>query len=170
MSIIIVEGPRGVGKTTLSNRIAALLATGGAQYHIAKFERPGDPHSAMMRIIPQLANDTIVHIVDRFHLTEYVMSTYHRRRPSFELLASTMHIDRTLQQYNAIGVILSAPPEVLSDRIAHRNDGRGLEMEAQESEKLWSLARGYTAFPVAEILNFRDADILAMRLASRAIK
>ena len=144
--IVILEGPRGTGKTTLCAELVRRLNDDGLPAEVHKGQRVGDPIEGMLSTLSEKFSTDRIWVVDRFHLTEWVMSIHLQRRDFVELTRDIRHIDTLLDQAWALGFILEAPDVVLLDRIQQRNDGRGMEMPLSESRKLWDAASKLTQF------------------------
>lgn len=144
--IVILEGPRGTGKTTLCSELVNRLKEVGLPAELHKGQRVGDPIEGMISTIHEKFTEDKIWIVDRFHLTEWVMSIHLERRDFVELTRDIRCIDIHLQQVGALGVILDAPDTVIADRVTRRNDGRGFEMPLERSRKLWEAAAALSGF------------------------
>jgi hypothetical protein len=73
--IILFEGARCTGKTTLSRRLVTDLKEYGFPAEWWKAERGEDPYEDMLGTIRSVFSDrSKLWVVDRFHLTEYVNS------------------------------------------------------------------------------------------------
>lgn len=146
MMIVILEGPRGTGKTTLCLELVSRLQALGLPAELHKGQRIGDPIEGMISTIREKFTEDKIWIVDRFHLTEWVMSIHLERRDFVELTKDIRCIDIYLHQAGALGVILDAPDVVIADRVVRRNDGRGFEMPLERSRKLWEAAAALSGF------------------------
>ena len=96
--IILFEGARCTGKTTLSRRLVRNLKEAGFPAEGWKAERGENPFDDMMETIHSDFSDTSkLWVADRFHLTEYVNSFADGRVPDkADLWRKTVLIDRLL--------------------------------------------------------------------------
>lgn len=125
--MIVVEGPRGSGKTTLVAQLVPALQAAGVNAIARKESRTAVPPThAMLELIDMVLEtpDTLF-VFDRFHLTELVMSFMLHRRPIRDLVGETVMIDSALDALAAHRVLLLANPEILDQRVQQRADGRG---------------------------------------------
>jgi hypothetical protein len=107
-------------------------------------------------------------VLDRFHLTEYVMSNYFGRRPSGELHASTCQIERALQALTYTGIVLDAPDEVLAERVELRADGRGFELPPNRSRLLWDIVMPLTKLGKIQLDGLDQVNEVARLLVAEA--
>lgn len=141
--IIIVDGMRGSGKTTLVTEIVKRLVDREINAVQWKAERTdaGSPYDGMMNSIQEFDADPFkVFVLDRFHLTEYVMSTYLQRVPLQELLTTTTVLDSRLSVRHAKCVILDASYDTIDNRMALREGTRKLDMPVLNAKNLWAEA------------------------------
>ena len=118
LRIIIVEGPRGSGKTTLTKRIEEL------GYERMKFERTNEPSCDMVKQIGEMMEKGGKYVIDRFHLTEFVLRAYDMRVLPGKLLNDTKAIQFALRVLDARVVVLDASDDLLSKRILADFSGR----------------------------------------------
>jgi len=130
--IVVIEGARGVGKTTLAKALTFALNAyrvfdprlPSARYE--KFTRTPQPHDDMHRQINEMMADGRIHVVDRFHITEFVMEWW-RALNRGEDLFSRLDADRVeiMQQLVSVGAliyVLTAGTREICERIARRRD------------------------------------------------
>lgn len=139
--IAVFEGPRGVGKTSMIKSIVNRLELLDVPNEVFKAERGKDPITDMLETVEEFKrkNDRIW-LVDRFHLTEFVMSCATRNADFVPMWKVTEDIDGRLLRANAKLYLLDASLETLAARIESRGDGRGHEMAPLTSEYWWDLA------------------------------
>lgn len=146
--IIIVEGARGVGKTTLCKslvfalKVRRLLSKDKRKVVSFKAQRGDDPHSDMLKFIETADKDTI-YVCDRFHITEFVM----RRDEMFDrgndwlesqeatemrmcLAGDLFEINDRLREVNANVYLLQTSWEVVKLRIRRREASRKVNASA----------------------------------------
>lgn len=141
--IVIVDGMRGSGKTTLVKEVVNRLIAHGVDAIQWKAERTdaGSPYEGMLESIKQFDMEPFkVFCLDRFHLTEYVMSTYLQRVPLHELLTTTKTLDSLLSARHAKCVILDATYDTIDNRMALREGTRKLDMPVLNAKNLWAEA------------------------------
>lgn len=152
MALIILEGPRGVGKTTISQALhgafMASLLSPVFKMNVWKRMRGTDPIQDQIDAImndfwPALTDPSHITIVDRFHTTEYVMTCCLERRDTGAALYDFVLIDRILYAVGAIGINLIANSSILESRIALRKDGRIFD---GASLALWQEAMTHSYF------------------------
>lgn len=126
--IVVLEGPRGVGKTTIARELAPALTELGFEVALAKFERGSDPTTDMLRTISSLKNDfrssSTATIIDRFHLTEFVMRTVDNTVTRDVLAINMVNLSYALERAGAWVFVMTAPEAVRKDRVTKRDDGR----------------------------------------------
>lgn len=145
--IIVLEGPRGVGKTTIATLLEGKLVAMGMPVIRHKWERGEFPYVDMAG---QIRKDLVpgqINIVDRFHLTEYVMGRHLRRNPVKFLHNATMWIDAFLEMRHAIGLVLTASEKVLEKRMA---DHKPEDMPIPKALTLWRHISLHTYFEQRE--------------------
>ena len=123
--LYILEGPRNSGKTTAVRKLQTVL--GDSAYTI-KFQRTSRPTPPlfMTQFLAKhwlaLIDSRSICILDRFHLTEYVMRTVDKKVSQEVLLTSTYMIEIMLKNLGAITYFLDATPEVRRDRYKFRDE------------------------------------------------
>lgn len=130
--IIVLEGPRGVGKTTIAHNLVPVLTNLGFKPTIAKFTRGEDPTADMQFTIRKLVADSHgpgspATIIDRFHLTEFVMRTADDSVPRSKLALDMVSLSYQLEHAGAWVFVLNADESVREERVKQRDDGRGDE-------------------------------------------
>lgn len=127
--IIVLEGPRGTGKTALAQALVPALKLTGLSPSIAKFERGRNPTEDMISSLnnfqsQQLRDPKMAIIIDRFHLTEYVMRSVDGTVPRGKLFADMARLSFLLQNMSVWVAILTVDDTVREQRVAERADGR----------------------------------------------
>lgn len=124
--IIVVDGPRGCGKSSLINY---LVEISDGFVRLFKAERSENPFLSMLDSIELFTNDdNIVWIIDRFHLTEYVMSSLLDRGDHETLLKQAKQIHSLLDQHKALVIYLDANDESIRNRLVQREGNRQLDV------------------------------------------
>lgn len=137
--ILIIEGPRCAGKTTIAHKVVDILNESGITAQYKKFSRADDPIEDMkQRVLEFDRIRSIVYVIDRFHLTELVMRLADGTVMPSILNRKIKTIDGLLGRAEASIVVLKTSQQVLKRRVEERNDGRGQEMGSLGfSECLW---------------------------------
>ena len=115
--IVIIEGMRGSGKTTVAEEAAKRY---NREY--VKFERGISPSIDMPLSILKLWITRRRVIIDRFHLTEYVMRCYDHKLPIWYVTLSTQFITWLLRAAGAHTLILTADEDEVYRRLIQRQD------------------------------------------------
>jgi thymidylate kinase len=130
--IVVIEGARGVGKTTLAKALVFALNAcrvfdprlPSAKYE--KFTRTPQPHEDMHRQINEMMADGRLHVVDRFHITEFVMEwwrTSSRNKGALlRLDTERAEIAQRLVSAGALVYVLTADSRLILRRIMRRRD------------------------------------------------
>lgn len=121
--IVILDGPRGVGKSTMAQELVARVKSQGhsAVYFKKEIRDPADEYTNMMRhldMFVQLAEEVVA--VDRFVVTEWVLSSYHDRTPAAQLLTDCINVAERLRALKAVSVVLYATEQTLTERLETR--------------------------------------------------
>lgn len=122
-NIVVIDGPRGVGKSTMSRQLVDLLVSRGytATYFKKEIRDPDDEHGNMLRHIDQFVKlpEQVV-VVDRFVITEWVLSSYFNRKPHQQLYRYCYDVYDTLRALRAVHVVLYADEQTLTSRLDSR--------------------------------------------------
>lgn len=166
-AFVIVDGPRGAGKTTTASLIVDLLNVSGIRAkYFKKLERdPRDEYTNMVNHIAKFRATGEVVVCDRFVATEFVMSVAHNRADEPILTRECREIDRRLDELDVVHLILLPPLTVIAQRLAERGEnGRSWDMEVELISPLWRKAHGllktsalftnHDAKSQADILNY----------------
>lgn len=157
-TVTIIEGPRAVGKTALTE---ALELYGFTR---AKFTRGTNPTKDMVSSILAMSQTDLNYVVDRFHLTELVMRMHDRKVNTKQVLYDTEIIHGLLRQIEANVIILDAPTAVLATRVKTRADGRGFEMHPELSQVLWGFASDVFDVPTMQNVSLEDQTKIIARV------
>ena len=140
--LIVIDGPRGSGKTTLVNGVVEKLQEYEVPVMKFKSERPADPFEQMKDAIDYFrSRSDLVWVADRFSLTEFVMSTaLERINPIY--LGKKMDEIHKYMAANIVSTtfVLFASNAVLDRRIKQREKGRRWDMEKKAVTPLWRAA------------------------------
>lgn len=121
--LIILEGPRNSGKSTAVEEIQKAL--GGKAYTI-KFQRTAHPPLFMTEFLSKhylaLIDSRSICVLDRFHLTEFVMRTVDKKVSEEILYTSTHMIDIMLKQIGAVTYFIDTKPEIRKERFKLRDE------------------------------------------------
>lgn len=139
--ILIVEGPRGSGKSTLCGQLAAFKIP-GMQMELCKFDRTDDPHGHMSdEFTKQGADRSTIYIWDRALVTEYIMSLHTGRRLANEVMMSTAALFALLYASHSLILHISIDSKELERRFNGRNDGREFDMDTfEDAAAMWAVA------------------------------
>jgi thymidylate kinase len=145
--IIIFEGPKFSGKSTAIKLTAKMLKERGFEVVVEKFYRSDDPTHDMLLRIRELADlgrtpegFKVVHLIDRFHLTEYVYRMADGNFPISEqvLVEDTILIQRMLLAARATVIITQCNDELERlERITSREYRFGQTLDTLEALELW---------------------------------
>lgn len=144
MAILIIDGMRGSGKTTMCQKLLERFHQDGLDAVVFKGERIEgvSPHEGMILQIEEFdKNPGRIFILDRFHLTEYVMSTYLQRIELGPLLMQTKKLDVALFARGAKCVLLDASYDTIDLRMSAREGTRKLDMPVLNAKNLWAEAQ-----------------------------
>ena len=170
MTLIVVDGPRGVGKTTMTTQLVEELK-GSIDIELFKSQRPVDPITQMHQAINMFSeNPKKVFVCDRFSLTEWVMSTALNRVEPRRLRRTISIIEERLFDLNTHYFVMMAPIDVLDERLREREAGRGWDVPKDVVWPLWTAAVGLSK--VAEMVMNEDAfaqHVNLMELKHRAL-
>jgi hypothetical protein len=129
--ILIIEGPDGAGKSTLTGRIARAAADAGVKVKVWHFGPPDPPGRCPFTeyesfldqpdIIPYiLAQDRLL-ICDRFHTGEAIYGPVLRGKSRLTL-NGMYHVELALEALGAIRLIALPPLAVVEERLATKPD------------------------------------------------
>lgn len=154
--ILIIDGPRASGKSTMVDLIAGYCGNESIPFEIFKHQRGNDPFQDMLDSIERFNKEwRTIHICDRFSMTEYVFSIYHKRVPLGFLIQRITEINKELEHALAIHVILQTSTRLMEQRMLERPIGRTWDMLPPEAVNLvWTAAMGIA--PGAVLLNNDD--------------
>lgn len=178
--IVIVEGPRGVGKTTLCTEIVNWLNDAntrvelgrlGHQYDAAvyfKASRGADPVADMVATIDsQLETPNVIHVWDRGPLTEWVMSTLNSRVPALDLTIGVQSVLAKLAGQNAAIVYLHVTPQVLLQRLSGREGDRRNDFPtAHGAVRAWDISAAYWAAKFPFIVGYSPVNTIPLDVYS----
>lgn len=145
MSLYILEGPRNTGKTTVVKTLSH--AFGEGKVCSFKFERTSSPPLHMTEFLMKynlaLLDSRTICVIDRFHLTEFVMRKLDKKVEIGQLLTTTSMIDVMLHHLGAVTYVLQAPPQIRKARLPLREDDRHRKPEWTDQKELddaWTFA------------------------------
>lgn len=142
--ILILEGPRCAGKSY----IAEFLSSKRGWDHV-KVQRGSDPLDDQINMLGDALDRTDNVVIDRFHLTEYVMSLFLRRRPLAELEIQASFINFELkylrEQFDLDLFVFNPSPLVIEKRLLLRPPDRKADMPPGIAHLVWnSVANKFT--------------------------
>jgi thymidylate kinase len=160
--IVLFEGARCTGKTTITTGIVHSLKAGGFPAQWWKADRGVAPyHDMLATLSSDFADRDKLWVVDRFHLTEYVNSLAHGRvaekAEKDELWQKTMNIDRLLLTRDTLLVCLMASSKERSRRMIAED--RIEPITAQYMNALWVDTFRKSELPKIGIFNDKPRDI-----------
>lgn len=142
--LLVLDGPRGSGKSTLGMQIVESLNQIG--YNAEYFKKGLRQENEFTNMVTHLRMWTSVPnrilVADRFVATEWVMSTYYERVESRTLFRWCNEVDDMLLQLDAVHAILLPELETLSRRIEQRQS-RNFDMDPMAVRPLWRAAHGF---------------------------
>ncbi len=156
--LVILDGPRCSGKTTVAMRlVASLLELGWNATYFKKTVIKPDEFQNMMEHLRQwqeMVTDSgygpsDVVVVDRFVASELVMALATGRTPAERVVqyclktADTMH-----KMYNAQAYILLPSMELIERRMAQRPEDHRWDMDPLRVEGLWTFASKLLYLPL----------------------
>lgn len=144
--LIILEGARNSGKTTVARMIKEAV---GPTAYLLKFERTTRPAPPVFMIdfltknYLALVDSRSVAILDRFHLTEFVMRSLDGKVEMDVLMTTTHMIDYALKNIGAVTYILEADQSVRSTRLKMRDldHNKNEWPDLKELDGAWAIAK-----------------------------
>jgi adenylate kinase family enzyme len=153
--LIIIDGPKGAGKSTLATELVDRLNQRGTHAIYHKHLRDNVDEIANMQgfIDRALEDEHVVWVADRLHLTEWVMSMVTGRNITAALTTQIRHIAQTLASHEVPMVVLLPSLEHLKVRLSRREDPvrQIVDMDWGAITPIWraaaSLVRGVEIYP-----------------------
>lgn len=147
--IVIIDGPRGVGKTTTIKLVENLLREEGLKVAVFKAERGDDPWLDMRSTVAELVanHEYDVFLIDRFHFTEAVMRIADGTENPTEMRTMVHLISDHLSTAGAMTILMNADNGALVQRVSSRADGRGDENPNAYTEWQKAIKFGLTYCP-----------------------
>lgn len=139
--IVIIEGPRGSGKTTIAKAVVEALSERGLQAKYWKADRnSAPPQAGMMHTILLMSQQPeTVWVLDRFLLTEIVMSACLRRTRIDALQSMFADLNSRLRNADALTFIINSHFTNLNQRLAAREDiSRRDDIPVEAASLVWS--------------------------------
>lgn len=135
--IVLFEGPRCSGKSTISQDLVSHLKVDGFPAEWWKAERGEDPFADMMATVHgEFSDNTKLWVADRFHLSEYVNSRASNRGEREELSAQMHHVDRLLLSRDSIIVYPVVSSEMRMARM--KAEAKAEPLSATLMEVAWA--------------------------------
>ena len=135
--IIVVEGQRGAGKSTVVSWVQEIMTkTTSSKVEVLKFQRGLNPAADMWATLQDLDHKRGIFIIDRFHLSEFVISTHLNRVPLPILTYTTARIHSKLHKDKSWILYVKAPLQLIIERARTRPD-KEFYMPPEEEEALW---------------------------------
>ena len=126
MSVIVLEGPDGAGKTTVAQAISELcpglyesLRCGPPSPDVEPF----DQYSAVLDRAEELDHGGKVVVIDRLHVGELVYGRVLRKRSRLSI-EQAQEIDRRLERINAVRAAFMPDTRTLWERQRKRDGGK----------------------------------------------
>lgn len=156
-NLIIIDGPRCSGKTLLVENIVK-SAHDHDLGHVqkVKMQRPTNPFLQMHEFLCEVERTPeLTYVVDRFSLTELVMSIAHNRVKDVDLLYyRTNTIHHRLHEIGALYIVLQVHETELERRMEDRIGDRSWDMPKQDIVPAWNSAFDtYKSFGVVRMPN-----------------
>lgn len=137
--LLIIEGPRSSGKSTIVKWLVRLFG-----YKTAKFSRSDDPLGDMIDTIGEYQDIGGKWVFDRFHMTEYVMSTYHHRYENYFVLQQGIDNIVDSLMYNTAScrtvIVMTSQRQQYLRTAAREGEHGESEMPWSETLRLWRYA------------------------------
>lgn len=143
MSIVVIEGPDGSGKTTLAMAYADLV---GARYLHAEAPKLDSPHPLVAYTEP--LNPAFNYVLDRWHLGEHVYGPIIRGKSSLTLRQSRA-IDEMMMERTALLIHCNGTYSQLAKRLRDRGEEPHATL-AREAQAFSYVATNYTLLPVLQ--------------------
>lgn len=141
--LVLLDGPRGAGKSTVGNALVQKLHDDGWPLvtYFKKVKRdPDNEYQNMMDHITEWTQFGGIVVVDRFALSEWTMSIVHNRRTDYAQLTLDCRLALNVARECGFAAILTADAEELDRRINHRNEQRGWDMPVDVVNPIWRAA------------------------------
>jgi cytidylate kinase len=144
--LVIIDGPKGVGKSTVAKLLVQHLEAAGvpATYH-KHYRDPEHEFEAMTEMLSASSMDIgPVIVVDRLIWTEWVMGIAYERDDASKLTQRCRLLDHLAHLQGVPHVLLSASVDTLKTRLAERpeEERRKVDMPWELVTPLWSAAYG----------------------------
>lgn len=159
--IVLFEGPRLVGKTTLIQRVSKQLTEWGVPNQAWKDTRGEKPIDDMNAILDEgIFTDDMVWLLDRFHFSEWVISKASRRDAypgsQWDLYeAGIVVLDERMASLNTLIVLVTSSPWMVdkrSDKLGDKSDPVG---DSQKAQYWWTNSIGKTRCAMVHVINDR---------------
>lgn len=155
--IVIFEGPQGVGKTSILTGLCEELTRRKLPFEQWKVERGTDPITDMNATLDNEFKERKIYLLDRFHLSEWVINKGTRRNWAGEaewlaLEAQYRQIDERLRQKYAFIFCITANPYFVEKRLNRLNKEDVLGT-AQNSDFWWRIGVQKTRVDCVHLIN-----------------
>jgi dephospho-CoA kinase len=113
--ILFLEGPHASGKTTVAD---AFVKLGWERIKVQRTLKPGEAFQDQEVMLQEYLNHPDKkYVVDRFHLTEFIMTKY-TGRDDLETAKTSVRLihDKILKIHDAAIIVLLPPKEILEER------------------------------------------------------
>lgn len=156
--MIIIEGPDGVGKTTLSKRLSKDLGVPLApKKHV---EAPKDPRTYTYKALgPAVTGEGDPLIWDRLFFSELVYGTIVRDGPALSM-PEQAYVMRVLKTLGCPVIFCSAPADVIDKNVKRSKQMRGVK---RNLTKIVDAYRYYAQFAKQQRLNVYYFDYIQFR-------
>ena len=156
--ILFLEGPRASGKTTVAD---AFVKLGWERVKVHRTSKPGEAFKDQEKMLLEyILHPEKKYIVDRFHLTELIMTKYTGRDDPLEAEIGARLIHNQILRIKDAAVIILLPPEsILEERMAKST--KQINMPIHKAHHDWNLLSYHFDVPKFYFADLESVDIFA---------
>lgn len=122
--IIIIEGPRGAGKSTICSQVKAIVERLGIRINVLHPARDADPILAMIKFVHFIRDrgePRTIYLVDRFHLTELTMRAFELQETDLSQLDKSNEVAQLVAQASKVAIEIDSVPSLVFLIVSNRN-------------------------------------------------